>query len=55
MNIITKMPKLQIDIPEKLNQKLKFKKVLTECPNLQATLILFMEEKLDEWRADKRL
>lgn len=49
------MPKLQLEIPEKLNKKLKFKKILTGSLNLQETLILFMEEKLDEWRNDARL
>ena len=47
--MIILMPQLQIDIPEELNKKLKLKKAIKECNNLQETLIKFLEEKLDEW------
>lgn len=56
MNLLlhTTMPKLQIDIPEKLNKILKIKKAERGCKNLQTTLILFLNEKLDSWKLEKK-
>lgn len=49
------MAKLQIDIPEELNKKLKLKKAMLGHSTLQKTLIQFMEEKLNEWQYDAKL
>jgi Holliday junction resolvase RusA-like endonuclease len=36
--------KIQIDIPEELNKKLKFEKLKRDCSNLQKTIIKILED-----------
>ena len=38
--------KLQLDIPEYLNKKLKIEKINRNCKNLQDTMIEILKEKL---------
>lgn len=40
--------KLQIDIPEELNRKLKIERLKRNCNNLQETLIELLKEKLED-------
>lgn len=38
--------KIQLDIPEKLNKKLKMEKIKRDKPDLKETIIEILEEKL---------
>lgn len=48
------MPKIQMDMPEKLNDKLKIAKAQLGYSNLQKTVIALIEEYIDKFVDKKR-